>query len=122
MGTALRNLERAKQELAEFHRELLRLEKRADSLRESLRKSAEELLGPGRQAFSAFDEPALAARIAEAITARLPVTPQTPSVRKHYVREREAAEYMAVEFFEVHCPAAFAASQKCSEAVEFGVV
>jgi len=97
MGTAFRNLERARQELTELHREFLQFEKCIDCLRESLRKSVAELFGPDCPAFSALQGAALATRIAEALVSRLPVPPQTPNVRNRYVREREAAEYMGVK-------------------------
>jgi len=97
MGTGFRNLERAKGELTEMHREILQLEKRVDTLRESLRKAIAELFGTDSQAFPALQEAALVARIAEAVVALLPVSPQSPSIRKQYVRERDAAEYMGVK-------------------------
>jgi hypothetical protein len=97
MTMTLRNIERAKEELAELHRELLRLEKRVNSVRESVGKVITELFGTDRQAFPAFQEAALAARIAETVVSRLPGLSQVSTDRKQYVREREAADYMGVK-------------------------
>ena len=97
MSTGFRNLERAKDELTEMHREILQLEKRVDTLRESLRKAIAELFGTDSQAFPALQEAALAGRIAELVVSRLPSPSPAPSFRKQYVREREAADYMGVK-------------------------
>jgi hypothetical protein len=97
MATASRNIERARRELTELHTELLQLEKRVDIVRESLRRAIIELFGADSQAFPVLQEAALAARIADAVVARLPVPPQSLSVRKQYIREGEAAEYMGVK-------------------------
>jgi hypothetical protein len=97
MTITFRNLERAKEELAKLHGELLQLEQRVNSVRESLGKAITELFGTDRQAFPAFQEAALAARIAEAVVSRLPGSSQVPTDRKQYVREREAADYMGVK-------------------------
>jgi hypothetical protein len=79
-----------------MHGELLQLEKRVNSVRESLGKAIAELFGTDRQAFPALQEAALAARVADAVVSRLPVQSQVSTARKQYVREREAAEYMGV--------------------------
>jgi hypothetical protein len=92
MTITFRNLERAKEELAKLHGELLQLEKRVNSVRDSLGKAITELFGTDRQAFPALEEAALAARIAEAVVSRLPSSSQVQTDRKQYVREREAAE------------------------------
>lgn len=97
MSTAFRNIERAKDELAQLHGELLQLEKRVNSVRESLGKAITELFRTDRQEFPALQEAALAARVAEAVVSRLPIQAPTPRVRKQYIREREAAEYMGVK-------------------------
>ncbi len=97
MSAAFRNIERAKDELAQLHGELLQLENRVNSVRESLGKTITELFGTDRQAFPALQEAALAARVAEAVVSRLPIQTPTPRVRKQYIREREAAEYMGVK-------------------------
>jgi hypothetical protein len=97
MPTTFRNIERARQELAQLHGELLKLEKRVNSVHDSLRKAITELFGTDRQAFPALQEAALAARVAEAVVSRLPIQSPTPTVRKQYIREREAAEYMGVK-------------------------
>ena len=94
--TALRNLESAKKELVQLHEELLRLERRANSVCESLRETITELFGPDRQAFPALQEATFAARVAEAVLSRLPVTSQVPGGSKQYIRERDAARYMGV--------------------------
>jgi hypothetical protein len=91
-----RNIERAGAELEQFHRELLQLEKRVNSVRESLGKTITELFGTDRQAFPLLQESALATRIAEAVISRLPVPSQGATVRKQFVREREAASYMGI--------------------------
>jgi len=95
--TPFRNIERAKEEMAQLHGDLLQLEKRVNSVRESLGKAITELFGTDRQAFPALQEAALAARIAEAVVTRLPIPSPTATARKQYVREREAAEYMGVK-------------------------
>jgi hypothetical protein len=59
MPTTFRNIERAKQELAQLHGELLQLEKRVNSVRESLGKAIRELFGTDRQAFPALQEAVL---------------------------------------------------------------
>jgi len=97
MPVTFRNIERAKEEIAQLHGELLQLEKRVNSVRESLGKAITELFGTDRQAFPALQEAALAARVAEAVVSRLPIQSPTSTVRKQYVREREAAEYMGVK-------------------------
>jgi hypothetical protein len=96
MATTFRNIERARGELTQLHGELLQLEKRVNSARESLGRSITELFGADRRAFAALQETLLAARIAEAVVSRLPVTFQGPTARQ-YVREREAADYMGVK-------------------------
>ncbi len=96
MATTFRNIERAKEELAHLHGELLHLEKRVNSVGESLRKAITELFGTDRQAFPALQEALLAARVAEAVVSRLPVPSQGVTGRKQFVREREAAEYMGI--------------------------
>jgi hypothetical protein len=80
MPNASRNIERARQEIAQLHGELLQLEKRVDIVRESFRKAIEELFGTDRQAFPALHEAALAAKIAEAVISRLPVDTWQTSV------------------------------------------
>ena len=70
MATLFRNIERAREELAQLHGELLQLEKRVDSLRESLGKAITELFGTDRQAFPALQEAELVARVAEAVVLR----------------------------------------------------
>jgi predicted DNA-binding transcriptional regulator AlpA len=97
MPIAFRNTERARQEIAQLHGELLQLEKRVNSVRESLGKAITDLFGTDRQAFPALAEAALAARVAEAVVSRLSVPTPVPSSRKQYIREREAAEYMGVK-------------------------
>jgi len=97
MPTTFRNIERAREELAQLHTELLRLEQRVNSVRESLGKAITELFGTDRQAFPALQEAALAARVAEAVVSRLPAPSQVPAARKQFVREREAADYMGVK-------------------------
>jgi predicted DNA-binding transcriptional regulator AlpA len=97
MPTTFRNIERAREELAHLHRELLQLERRVNSVRESLGKAIKELFGTDRQALPALQEAALAARVAEAVVSRLPVPSHAPIARKQYVREREAADYMGVK-------------------------
>jgi hypothetical protein len=96
MSTAIRNIERAKDELTQLHGELLQLEKRFNSVRDSLGKAITELFGTDRQAFPALQEATLAARVAEAVVSRLPVSSQGVPARKQFVREREAAENMGV--------------------------
>lgn len=100
-SAALRNLERARQGLLDVCKDFLQLQSRVESLNESVRKSVTELFGPDRQAFPALDDAVLAARIADAVVSRLPVaqamSPRASSVHKHYVREREAAEFMGVK-------------------------
>jgi len=97
MPIAFRNIERARQEIAQLHGELLQLEKRVNSVRKSIGKAITELFGTDRQAFPALAEAALAARVAEAVVSRLSIPTQAPTVQKQYVREREAAEYMGVK-------------------------
>jgi hypothetical protein len=97
MPTTFRNLERAREEVAQLHGELLQLEKRVNSVRESLGKAITDLFGTDRPAFTALQEAALAARVAEAVVSRLPAPAQVPAARKQYVREREAAEFMGVK-------------------------
>jgi hypothetical protein len=97
MPTTFRNIERAREELAQLHEELLQLEKRVNSVRESLGKAMTELLGTDRQTMPALQEAVLAARIVEAVVSRMPIQRPTSTVRKQYVREREAAEYMGVK-------------------------
>jgi hypothetical protein len=53
MTTAFRNIERARGELTQLHGELLQLEKRVNSVRESLGRAITELFGTDRQAFTA---------------------------------------------------------------------
>ncbi len=97
MGAQYRDIERAKRDLAELHEEFLMLCNRVDSLSEVLRKSMTELFGPKCRGIHTLDEAVLAAKVADAIAARLPVPPQDAATRKRYVREREAAEYMGVK-------------------------
>jgi predicted DNA-binding transcriptional regulator AlpA len=97
MSTEFRNMERAREELAHLHGEIRQLEKRVDTLRESLGKAITELFWTDHQAFPALREAALVARIAEAVVSRLPSSLPVPSSRRKYVREREAAEYMGVK-------------------------
>ena len=96
MSTTFRSVGLGREELAHLHGELLQLEKRVNSVRESLGKAITELFGTDRQAFPALQEATLAARVAEAVISRLPVSSQVNTARKNYVREREAAEYMGV--------------------------
>jgi predicted DNA-binding transcriptional regulator AlpA len=96
MPTAFRNIERAREELAQLHGEFLQLEKRVNSVRESLGRAITDLFGTDRPAFPALQEAALAARIAEVVLSRLPVSSLAPTARKEYIREREAAQYMGV--------------------------
>lgn len=101
MSTTLRHLERARQELIELHSGLLKLENGVESLRDAVRKSVLELFGPNRQAFPALEDAALAASIADAVVSRLPIAqamlPRPSNVQRHFVREREAAEYIGVK-------------------------
>ena len=97
MPTAFRNIEQAKEEVAQLHGEIRQLEKRVDTLRESLGKTITELFGSDRPAFPALQDAALAAKIAELVVSRLPTPSQSATARKQYVREREAAEYMGVK-------------------------
>jgi Helix-turn-helix domain len=96
MPTTFRNIERAREELAHLHGELLQLEKRVNSVRDSLGKTITELFGTDRQAFPALQEAALVAKVAEAVVSRLPFPAQSATARKQFVREREAASYMGV--------------------------
>jgi hypothetical protein len=96
MPTRIRNLERAKEEAEQFHRELLQLEKRVNSVRESLGKAISDLFESERKSYPAVQEAALAEKVAEAVLSRLPVQSHAPTARKQYVREREAAQYMGV--------------------------
>jgi hypothetical protein len=97
MATAFRNIERAKEEIAQLHVEIGRLENRVDTLRESLRKTITDLFGTERPAFPALQEAALASRVAEAVLSRLSSIPkQGVAHRKEYVRDQEAAAYMGV--------------------------
>ena len=96
MPTAFRNIERAREELAQLRGEFSQLEKHVNSVRESLGKAITELFGTDRQAFPALQEAALAARVAEVVVSRLSVPSQSPTARKQFVREREAAEYVGV--------------------------
>jgi len=96
MDIAFRNIERTKEDLAKLHVELLQLEKRVNSVRESLERAITDLFGSDLPAFPALQEAALATRIAEVVLSRLSVPSQAPAIRKQYVREREAAEYMGV--------------------------
>ncbi len=73
MHAAFRNIERAREEVRQIHAELLQLENKFDSVRESLRKAMTELFGRDREAFPALQEAALVARMAEAVAAGLPV-------------------------------------------------
>jgi hypothetical protein len=96
MVTGFRSIERAKEEPAQIHAEVVQLEARVDALHRSLSKAIAELFGTDRKAFPASQEAALAARIVEAVLSRHPVNPHASIPRKQYVREREAAEYMGV--------------------------
>ena len=97
MPKAFRNIDLAREELSQLHGELLQLEKRVDSLHESLGKAITDLFGTDRQAFRPLQEAALAARVAEAVVSQLSVPASVPSFRNQYVRERAAAEYMGVK-------------------------
>ena len=97
MGSTFLNVERAKEELAQLHQQVVELENRVGTLRETLQKAVNELFVTDRQVFPALQEAALAARIAEVLLSRLPAPSPAPNPRKHYVREREAAEYMGVK-------------------------
>ena len=96
MAAAFRNIERAREELAELQGEFIQLEKRVNLVRESLGKAIAELFGTDRQAFPALQEAALAARVAEAVLSRLPVPSTTPGDRREYVTDQEAAAYMGM--------------------------
>jgi len=96
MATAFRNIERAREDLAQLHAELLQLERRVNSVRESLGKAITELFRTDRHGFPVLQEAALAARVAEAVVSRLPVPSTTPGDRKEYVTDHEAAAYMGM--------------------------
>jgi hypothetical protein len=95
MPTTFRGIERVREDVAQLHVELLQLEKHVNLVRESLGKAITDLFGTNHPAFPALQETAIAARIAEAVILRF-VPSQAPTIRKQYVREREAAAYMGV--------------------------
>ena len=97
MPTAFRNIERAKEEIAQLHGQLAQLEKRVNSVRESIGKAIADLFGTDRPAFPALQEAALASRVAEAVLSRMSSIPKRAgSSLKEYVRDQEAAAYMGV--------------------------
>jgi hypothetical protein len=96
MGTEIRTIARANDELRQLQAELCQLEMRVNSLRDSLRKLITEQFGTDCQTLPASQEAALAARVAELVVSRLPIASSTPTTRRQYVREREAAAYMGV--------------------------
>lgn len=59
MATAFRNIERAKEELAQIHGEIVQLERRVDTLHQLLGKAITELFGTDRPAFPALQEAVL---------------------------------------------------------------
>jgi len=97
MPTAFRNIERAREEVAQLHRDLQQLENRMHSVRESLRSAITELFGTDHESFPALNEAVVAGRIAELVVSRLPISSPAPTARRQYIREREAAEYMGVK-------------------------
>lgn len=73
MHKTYRNIERAREEPAQLHGELLHWEKRVNPVRESFGKAIKELFGTDRQAFPALEEGTFFSRIAKAVLLRLPV-------------------------------------------------
>jgi hypothetical protein len=87
------------QELSELRDDLLRIEKRIDALRESIRTAETELLRQDGQS-AAPREDVLVARIVDGVFSRLATTQKDADTeRKQYLREKEAAQYMGVSVF-----------------------
>ena len=89
-----REVERAKAELIQLSDACAHLEKRIRTLHDLLRAATSELFGVQQQV--GMPEATLAARIAEAVVSQMTNAQRNPGIRKTYVREREAAEYMGI--------------------------
>jgi hypothetical protein len=75
MATAFRNVENAKEEIAQLHVDILPLERRVDTLSESPWKTLTELFGPDRPACPALQEAALSSKLQNATTASMTRNP-----------------------------------------------
>jgi hypothetical protein len=84
--------------VSELRNDLFQIEKRIEALRESIRTAENELLRMNGQLL-AVHEDTLVARIADDVFSRLAATSRdTTQERKQYLREKEAALYMASAF------------------------
>jgi hypothetical protein len=82
--------------LSELRGDILQIEKRVEALRESIRTAETELFRRNVQP-TVLHEDTLVGRIVEGVFSRLATAPRDANLeRKQYLREREAAQYMAV--------------------------
>jgi hypothetical protein len=90
------NVGKARDQLACLHAELLQLESNIRRVRELVQNDITQSSESSQHALLTSDEDALVARIAENVVARQAARPEAQRLRKRYVREREAAEYLGV--------------------------
>jgi len=91
------NASKARNQLVYLDAELLQLESHIRTVRESVQIAIAQSSEPNHQTSLTMDEGALAAKIAEIVCRRLATHPENRRLRKHHVREREAAEYLGVK-------------------------
>ena len=81
----------ARKELLEIQEEFIRLQKRIETVRDSVADSLTRIFGEERPAIAALAEEELIERIAGRVATRLGITPQSQlQGEKRYVREKEA--------------------------------
>ena len=92
-----RSLADVREELVQIQEEFVRLQKRIDTVRDSVADSLVRLFGEERPAFAGLREEALMERIAGSVVARLAASPK-PQARgeTRYVRDVEAAAFLGV--------------------------
>ena len=92
-----KSLADAREELMQIQEEFTRLQKRIETVRDSVADSLVRLFGEERPAFAGLQEEAFIEKIAARVVARLGTTPKSQAQGdKRYVRDIEAAKYLGV--------------------------
>jgi hypothetical protein len=95
-----RTLTDVREELVQIEQEFTHLQKRIETVRDSVADSLVRLFGEERPAFAGLQEEAFMERVAERVIARLNARPNAQvQGGSRYVREKEAAAFLGVSVF-----------------------
>ena len=95
-----RNLADAREELVQIEQEFVRLQKRIETVRDSVADLLLRLFGEERPAFAGLQEEAFIEKIAARVVSRLEARPKAQAQGdKRYVRYIEAAAFLGVSVF-----------------------